>query len=71
MLMMNELVACETQDFASLLLGTGDLAIGEIYRGGGGAEGAAYMYRKTKNGGRKHYFGRVLTFTVFFSNFVC
>ena len=61
----------ETQDFASLLLGTSDMAMGKIYLACGGAEGAAYMYRKTKNGERKHYFGRVLTFTVFFSNFVC
>ena len=61
----------ETQDFASLLLGTSDMAMGKIYLACGGAEGAAYMYRKTKNGERKHYLWRVLTFTVFFSNFVC
>ena len=70
-LMLDAFVARETQDIASLLLGTSDMAMGKIYLACGGAEGAAYMYRKTKNGERKHYFGRVLTFTVFFSNFVC
>ena len=70
-LMLGVFVARETQDFASLLLGTSDMAMGKIYLACGGAAGAAYKYRKTKNGERKHYFGRVLTFTVFFSNFVC
>ena len=69
-LMLDAFIARETQDFASLLLGESGMTMGEIHRGGGGVRGPAYMYQKTKIAGRKHYLGRVLTFTVFFSNFV-
>ena len=55
-LMLGVFVACETQDFASLLLGTSDMAMGEIYLACGGAAGSGIHVSKNKKRGTEALF---------------